>query len=171
MSFETAINITLKNEGGFQCYPNDKGNWTGGKVGAGDLRGTKYGISAAQYPWMDIKNITEDEARVIYKRDYWDILDLDAFNESTGIKVFDAVVLTGASPAILCLQHALRACKLPVHEDGLLGPQTLGFANQTPEQVLLPVYREALAGHFRALVKETPEDLHFLNDWLERAYQ
>lgn len=37
---------------------NDKGNWTGGRVGVGQLKGTKYGISAAAYLHLGIKSLT-----------------------------------------------------------------------------------------------------------------
>ena len=33
---------------------------------------TNYGISKRAYPDVDIKNLTEDGAKDIYKRDYWD---------------------------------------------------------------------------------------------------
>jgi hypothetical protein len=32
----------------------DPGNWTGGAIGKGELRGTKWGISAQTYPQIDI---------------------------------------------------------------------------------------------------------------------
>jgi hypothetical protein len=65
------LDFILKIEGGFQNDPNDPGNWTGGAVGIGELKGTKYGISAASYPDLDIVNLTVPEASVIYERDYW----------------------------------------------------------------------------------------------------
>lgn len=70
-SFEKIVAFILKEEGGYQANPKDKGNWTGGAVGVGELKGTKYGISAAAYPALDIKNLSELEAREIYHRDYW----------------------------------------------------------------------------------------------------
>ena len=47
----------MVSEGGFTNDPNDRGNWTSGKIGVGELKGTKYGISAMAYPLEDIKNI------------------------------------------------------------------------------------------------------------------
>lgn len=69
--WDAAIESLLKVEGGFQDYYHDRGNWTGGAVGAGELRGTKYGISAASYPELDIRNLTRDDAVAIYARDFW----------------------------------------------------------------------------------------------------
>jgi lysozyme family protein len=45
--FLKAFQIVINVEKGFQDDPGDGGNWTGGAVNRGLLRGTKYGISAA----------------------------------------------------------------------------------------------------------------------------
>ena len=58
--WQMAKNLTLNVEGGYQCDPDDKGNWTGGNVGVGLLKGTKYGISAASFSNVDIKNLTKE---------------------------------------------------------------------------------------------------------------
>ncbi|WP_409563980.1 glycosyl hydrolase 108 family protein [Rhizobium leguminosarum] len=66
--------ITLKFEGGYSNDPNDRGNWTGQNVGVGILKGTKNGIAAHAYPRLDIKNLTLDETKSIYERDWKPIL-------------------------------------------------------------------------------------------------
>ena len=68
------IDIILKHEGGFQMMPEDAGNYNS----EGDLVGTNFGISAPVYEKYigkvpsvsDMENITEEEARDIYKKDY-----------------------------------------------------------------------------------------------------
>lgn len=42
--------LTLPAEGNLSTDRNDAGNWTGGSVGVGDLKGTKFGISATTQP-------------------------------------------------------------------------------------------------------------------------
>lgn len=39
VDFDTAFHTLLGHEGGFTEDPRDPGNWTGGRVGAGELRG------------------------------------------------------------------------------------------------------------------------------------
>jgi Glycosyl hydrolase 108 len=70
------INTILPHEGGYTSDKNDPGNWTGGKVGKGELHGTKYGIAANSFPKLDIKNLTVKQAESIYQRDYWDVYHL-----------------------------------------------------------------------------------------------
>ena len=57
-NFARCLAFTLRSEGGFTDNRADPGNWTGGQVGAGELRGTNFGISAAAYPQLDIANLT-----------------------------------------------------------------------------------------------------------------
>jgi hypothetical protein len=70
-NFEKAIAFVLKHEGQLSLDKNDRGNWTGGEVGVGELRGTKYGISAASYKHLDIRNLTVEDAKELYRKDYW----------------------------------------------------------------------------------------------------
>jgi Glycosyl hydrolase 108 len=70
------VGTILPHEGGYSNDRNDPGNWTGGKVGKGELHGTKYGIAANTYPKLDIKNLTIAQAEDMYKRDYWDAYHL-----------------------------------------------------------------------------------------------
>ena len=66
-TFDTAFANVIGLEGGYTDDPRDRGNWTGGTVGQGKLRGTKYGISAAAFPTLDIANLTLDAAKAIYR--------------------------------------------------------------------------------------------------------
>jgi hypothetical protein len=83
------------------------------------------------------------------------------------------MVVMDARPAIRCLQRALRAwgCRA-LDDDGVLGPETLGALDGTGPgaSALLPVLREAIAGHFRLVAETRPRDAIFLGGWLKRAY-
>jgi hypothetical protein len=82
MNFDKAIKFTLKWEGG-ETYD------TGGH--------TKYGISKRGHPDVDIKNLTLAQAKAIYKKDYWDKLNLDEirFGNAWAVVVFDTAVNLG----------------------------------------------------------------------------
>ena len=133
MSFESALKKTLHMEGGLSLDPDDSGNWTGGAKGSGELKGTKYGISAAQYPSEDIKNLTPNRAASLYKRDYWDSINLDnILNETLQEKLFDTAVNQGIQTAVILLQNAVNALQpdTPISVDGVVGPVTIQAANQ-----------------------------------------
>ena len=119
-AFDIAFDIVFGIEGGFGANPADAGNWTGGAVGAGELRGTKYGISAASYPTLDIASITLDQAKAIYRRDYWDKVSGDQLPPTLALLVFDSAVNSGPDRAIMWLQAAVGET-----QDGVIGPKTM----------------------------------------------
>lgn len=169
-AFDAAVAIVLAHEGGFQDDTADPGNWSGGVVGAGACLGTKYGIAAATHPGLDIAALSEDDARAIYRQEWWDRLGLARLPAPLSAKLFDAAVNLGANPAIVCFQRALNQVGAAVAEDGVLGPATVAAANAVPAAAALAVLREALAAHYRQIVARHPDRARFLAGWLTRAY-
>lgn len=135
MNFDEAFKILIGHEGNFTDDRRDNGNWTGGKVGVGTLKGTKYGIAANSYPSLDIKNITLDQAKAIYKRDYWDKVKADQLSEMVRFHIFDMAVNSGVSRGIKLLQKSVGTT-----QDGLIGPATLRAAANMNEFNLAMVY-------------------------------
>lgn len=88
-------------EGGYSDSPEDHGNWTGGRKGVGELKGTKFGISAGSYPHLDIRNLTMQQADDIYRRDYWQASGADKLPWPYCLLVFDTAVLHGVGTARL----------------------------------------------------------------------
>jgi hypothetical protein len=86
-------------EGEYQNVHNDAGNWTGCEVGKGELKGTKYGISACSYPHLDIKNLTMAQADQIYFNDYWQKSGASALPWPACLLVLDTAVLHGVGTA------------------------------------------------------------------------
>ena len=114
-ALDTAVDITLGFEGGYVNDPNDAGGET------------KYGISKKAYPDVDIKNLTIEQAREIYKRDYWDRCKCAFMPDALSIALFDFAVNSGTKRAVMYLQRALN-----VTVDGIIGNQTIGACNRLP---------------------------------------
>ncbi len=123
--FDEAFAVVVGVEGGFQTDRADPGNWTGGRVGLGQCRGTKFGISAASYPTLDIAGLTLAAAQALYLSDYWRPIAGDGLAPGVGLITFDAAVNMGARTAALILQRAVGAA-----EDGVVGPATLAAARR-----------------------------------------
>ena len=118
--FAQAFAMVVGHEGGYCNEGNDPGNWTSGRVGSGQLIGTKFGISAAAYPTVDIANLTLADAQMIYRRDYWIKSAADRLPPALALLVFDASVNNGVGRAARWLQLAVGTA-----QDGLIGPGTL----------------------------------------------
>ncbi|EKN01110.1 MULTISPECIES: glycoside hydrolase family 108 protein [unclassified Acidocella] len=119
-NFSTCFAFTVGVEGGYTADPSDDGNWTGGAVGAGILRGTKYGISAASYPNLDIKNLTAADAERIYRADYWPGIHGDDLPLPLARVAFDAAVNSGVRRSTIYLQQAAA-----IYVDGVFGTKTM----------------------------------------------
>ena len=98
-AFEWAFRLVIGLEGGYTRDSKDPGNWTSGRIAQGELRGTKYGISAASYPTLDIANLTLEQAKTIYKRDYWDAMRCGQMTRRLSVLVFDSAVQHGQGKA------------------------------------------------------------------------
>lgn len=172
MSFESALEKTVRLEGGFGKDPLDKGNWTGGQAGVGILKGTKYGISAARFPNEDIENLTLDRAKVLYKIKFWDVMRLDeVHNDKIQEEMFDTGVNCGEGAAVKCAQRAINFLEVgtPVTEDGAIGPQTLSFINKWCQKDAWAFFK-ALNGEQYAYYKslENPAFEGYKYGWMKR---
>lgn len=120
--FDEYIERILSHEGGYVNHHNDPGGET------------KYGIAKRSYPHLNIKNITRDEAKAIYKRDFWERYSCNKLPQELAFQVLDAAVNHGGGNAIRWLQRAAG-----VVDDGVVGPLTLAAVNRrsTADLVLL----------------------------------
>ena len=120
MSFDRAIDIVLDLEGGYVDDPHDPGGRT------------KFGISQAAYPDMDIANLTREQAVTLYRQDYWNKCKCGLMPWPWSLFVFDCAVNQGVGTAIRILQRTLG-----LKDDGIVGPVTLdAVARASPDRAL-----------------------------------
>lgn len=112
--------ITLSHEGGYTNDRRDPGNWTGGKVGVGTLKGTKYGVAANTYPNLDIKNLTLESVTPIYRDGYWTPIRGEDLPYGVDLATLDYGVNSGSGRAVKHLQAVAG-----VKQDGKVGAETL----------------------------------------------
>ncbi len=140
VTFDKAFDRLIGHEGGYSTDRKDPGNWTGGKVGLGTLKGTKYGIAANTYPSLDIKNLTLAQAKEIYKKDWWDNLGANGLHSAIVFQLWDFAINAGKKRAIMELQQSVG-----VTADGLIGPKTIAAVNAHDlNDVLLTLTAERL---------------------------
>ena len=169
--FDKIIKIVLHNEGGYQCDPGDRGNYTP----YGILKGTKYGISARIYPKLDIKNLNEEQAAMIYLHDYWYPMNLQGIkDEELVLHVFDHGVNCGKRTSIRMLQRLVDT-----EPDGICGPDTTRRVNTTKMPVtvidgygLLTNLKEhfiyARYSYYTRLIQNRPALKKYLKGWYSR---
>lgn len=120
MSFDAAFKHIIEVEGGLVEHPNDPGGLT------------KYGISQRAYPGENIRELTLERAKEIYRRDYWSRIRGDELPAGVGLCLFDYAVNSGVSQAVRTLQRVLG-----VTIDGSFGPATLAAVMARPTRALI----------------------------------
>ena len=119
-AFDQAFAFIIGHEGSFTATSADPGNWTGGRCGEGECRGTNWGISAASYPQLDIRALTQTQAAQIYRQDFWDRAGCGRLPPPLALLVFDAAVNNGVGRAVRWLQAAVG-----VPGTGIITPETI----------------------------------------------
>lgn len=152
--FNLAVQKTLVHEGGYVNNPHDKGG------------PTKYGITQADMPGVDMKSITTDQAVTYYTANYWKSLYSQINSQSLAEKLFDMGVLFGVKTAVRLLQITMQN-EISIVSDGVFGEETLADVNQESED-LLARYRTTLIQHVVNIVNHNPEDGVFVNGWVNR---
>jgi lysozyme family protein len=178
-NFDKAIKLILKHEGGYVNNPNDNGGPTAFGVslaflkGCGDLGDFDHD---GDVDIEDIKNMTVDQATLIYKTQWWDKYKYSAVTDLTiATKIFDFSVNMGSSRAHKLLQTSLnKAFGLKLTVDGVLGNATFSMINAVKdgsgEQQLLDAYCNEAWMFYQQLILNNPKFKVFEKGWKNRAY-
>ena len=158
MSFERALPIILRSEGGYVDDPRDRGG------------ATNFGITQHVYhEWLrskgkyarPVREITMDEVRDIYRDRYWLAARCDAMTWPLSLVVFDAAVNHGVGRAVRMLQQQVGATV-----DGKIGPQTLGaVAAADPAKTAEALLWRRVAFY---MAISAGDQVAFLRGWIRR---
>jgi len=145
-NFERAYRFVVSAEGGFTKDPHDRGNWTSGIIGEGELRGTNKGISAMSYPNRDIEKLTDAEIAKIYESDYWHPMRCDYVSYPKGLVLFDCAVNQGRRRAAKFAQKVAGTV-----QDGIMGNHTISAMMIMSAPLFVDLYLKLREEHYRKL--------------------
>jgi lysozyme family protein len=103
--FAVFVERILEHEGGYVNHPNDPGGET------------NYGIAKRSYPALNIKELSREDAKHIYFRDFWQKVGGDELPDAFAFQALDAAVNHGIGNAVRWMQDAAG-----VAPDGVYGP-------------------------------------------------
>lgn len=116
MNFDMAFDRLMGHEGGLIDDSSDPGGLT------------NWGISQRSYPNEDIRAMTKERAKVIFKRDFWVRVNADKLADGVAWQVSDFAYHSGPDTAVRYLQRALG-----VADDGYWGPTSQAAADAANE--------------------------------------
>lgn len=160
--FHKSIPIILKHEGGFVNHPADPGGATNRGITFRLFK--KYTGLLGVLPTIDsLKELTELQAKQIYRIEFWDRMKGDNFkSQKIADIVFDGFVNMGTR-ALKMLQQ-----EIGVKPDGIIGIATLEVLNMSNESITFIGYKDRRIQYYRDLVKRKPSLSVFLNGWMNR---
>jgi lysozyme family protein len=151
--FERAMKFVRVVEGGKFNHPNDPGGFT------------NMGLTQRDYPKLDLKNLTREQADNIFYKDYWAKSAANKLPFPVYIPYFDSVVNTGVGRANRILQKSVK-----VKQDGIVGPVTLkAVKNHTDHQVLSLLVADNKQAFYESLVKRNKKFKSFIRGWTRRT--
>ncbi len=150
--FDRVMDVILSDriEGGFVNHKKDPGGMT------------KYGISKAAYPEIDIEKLTLEEAKELYRTDYWEKIGGPLLPWPLCLYVMDAAVNQGVKPAVTMLQEALG-----VKPDGVVGLVTTTAAARRRQSDVIPVFLTARLNRYM----DTKNFKDFGAGWFNRIFR
>lgn len=156
--FESAYSFTVSHEGKISMNPNDPGGLT------------KYGISKRAYPNLDIENLTLEQAKEIYFRDYWvRFRCYKISNKTLAIKLFDMCVNMGGYQAVKLFQNCLQKAGHSIVVDGVLGTCTLTAVLRTDSETLVKLLAQENMNFYNMISLRDHRLRVFLPGWMKRA--
>lgn len=164
--FIRAINFVLspnaEGSGQLSMDPKDSGNWTGGAAGKGELKGSKWGVAAADFPQLDIAALKREDAVGIYYRKYWCQIQGDNLPPRLSICVLDCAVNQGQGTAIELLQKALGFAQV----DGAMGPKTIAAVRSQEQDYLIKRFLAKRALRYA----QSKQLATYGDDWMSRCF-
>ena len=155
IKFDDIIVVVLHHEGGYVNDPKDPGGET------------NFGIAKRSHPDVDIKNLTEEGAKEIYKEHYWDRNKVEDLPENLRHIYFDMCVNQGRSRAVRIMQRAANAKGANLKVDGGMGPKTIAAM----DGVELDRVRAYRVKYYADLVTRKPDLEKFYFGWFRRALE
>jgi len=158
-----AIREILKHEGGYVDHPHDPGGATNKGITIETFR--RYIKPGATTD--DLRKLTEEQAVLVYKRQFWDRVGGDSLPSGVDYAVMDFAVNSGPTRAVKFLQRIVGSA-----QDGRMGPATLAATEAMPaDQVINILCDLRLAFMHRARHSKTGALLWptFKNGWAKRV--
>jgi len=152
--FNLALPKLLKKEGGLSDDKEDRGGLT------------KYGITKAGYPHLDIASLTKEQAADIYRIDYWNKLGLDGVESQIKAELmFEAGVNFGV---VTLAKMAQRVAD--VKDDGIIGAKSIIAINMMDDTVFALALKLMAVDRYRRICNNERSQKVFLLGWLNRIF-
>jgi lysozyme family protein len=160
-TFDKALAIILKHEGGFVNHPRDPG----GMTNLGVTRNTLESYLGRKVTEAEMRALKVHDAAPIYRKRYWDAMRCGDYPAGLALCVFDFGVNAGIRRGVRYLQMIAGAA-----QDGIAGPGTTAAVQSLcggdrGEAEAIRRYSNARRGYY----KQLPTFGTFGKGWIRRV--
>jgi lysozyme family protein/peptidoglycan hydrolase-like protein with peptidoglycan-binding domain len=156
-NFARCLDVVFAQEGGFSNDRDDPGGPTQFGITIHDLKQFRHDESLTA---DDVKKLTRDEAREIYRTKYWNVLRCDDLPVGVDLVVFDMGVNAGPSRSAKIVQAVVGA-----EADGSMGPATIAAIKaMSPRDIIVDMSDRRLE-FYRGLANAPT----FIRGWTNRT--
>lgn len=179
-AFTTAHNFVAKWEGGLSDDAADRGgltHWGVSFVFLSDFAKQhsqwlqEIGVHPLPVNRETIRNLTKDQAQRIFKKEFWDPLQLDDMPVQMACLLYDAAVNSGTRQSVKLAQRGYNAARVgtPLDVDGKYGPKTRAALLDHNTPVVWQGIIAARKNYYAEIVRKRPSQAVFLKGWHNRA--
>jgi len=141
-TFEYAMRLLLRHEGGFVHHPQDPG----GMTNLGVTKAVWDAHTGKDASEADMRALTPEAVQPVYKARYWDAIHGDALPHGVDYCLFDCAVNSGPGRAIKLAQYVLHQ-----KVDGSLGPKTLAAIHEADPVEFIEDYSQRRLDFLKSL--------------------
>lgn len=173
-NFDKAVLNTFKAEGSFQNDKADNANFVNGVC-----IGTNRGISAQAYygyykkipTVQQMKDLTVEQAKTIYKGTYWDKICGDFIvNQSVAELMFQFIIGSGQGQIsdIKDIANKVGGKTTLIINDSAITKMDANFINLLDQELFFDRMKEWRFDFYKRVVAKNPAKLKFLKGWQNR---
>ena len=141
-TFDFAMRLLLRHEGGFVNHPKDPG----GMTNLGVTKAVWDAHTGKDATEADMRALTPQAVQPIYKARYWDAIHGDALPHGVDYCLFDCAVNSGPGRAVKLAQYVLHQ-----KVDGSLGPKTLAAIQEADPVEFIEDYSQRRLDFLKSL--------------------
>ncbi len=190
-NFDIAAEIVLDHEGEYNSIKEDRGNYVCSDLGWVKVTsypfsckdrstprfvGTMRGIAAPNLAkWLgrmptasEMRALTENTARQIYKAWFWDNILADRINSQELANLFFDAKVNQTGYSVYEMQRACNDLGSILVVDGVVGSKTIAAINSHDYRKLHDQYKERRRLKYYEQVEKYPSQEKFLRTWLNR---
>jgi len=155
-NFDACLSFTFRHEGGYCNVPGDSGGPTNYGITIGTLSAFYGRICTVE----DVEKLSQEVAKLIYQRDYWNPTACGSLPAGVDLMVFDFGVTAGPTTSVRMLQKLLGCVA-----DGNAGAKTLAAVAAKPTPYLV----SQLAAAQQTFYHARPGFSEFGAGWIDRT--